>query len=336
MNIFKIKCFVLLIIIGHAIGGQAQGLHFSYLQFAPQSINPGLIGGFSGSYRGTALYREQYNNKPDTKGYKSMELGFDVPVIRGFRKQDWIGAGISLDVDKSGLLNLNDKYSRMGVSYHLGLNPKQTSIFSFGLQMTNISRTLDGNSQFITGYTITGRSGPDPDVLKLMTAKDPQIQRKSKRDLGTGFMYTATSKTNVIKAGLSVYGVLDSSLFRLVGYATMINQINNKTSIEPSLIFQTGKYGNEVMLNAQIGYKFKKNSNDKIKGGLGLRTGTTSLVVLLGGESKGVNYGISLDLPFGGYADATGTQYAVELGASYIGFLNKTPKPKPIIICPRL
>ena len=79
---------------------RGQGVHFSYLEFAPQSINPAYLGGFLGSYRGTGIYRSQYNNGTEVKGYTTFELGIDVPIIRGFRKQDWIGGGISFNVDQ--------------------------------------------------------------------------------------------------------------------------------------------------------------------------------------------------------------------------------------------
>ena len=90
------------------------------------------------------------------------------------------------------------------------------------------------------------------------------------------------------------------------------------------------------MFNTKIGYKYNKEKNDKVKAGLGFRTGTFSAIFLIGGEIKGINFGLSYDLPLSGYANAPGTQNGFEFGASYIGFLKKTPKPKPIVICPRL
>lgn len=75
---------------------KGQGVHFSYLEFAPQSINPAYLGGFLGSYRGTGIYRSQYNNGDQVRGFKTFEFGIDVPIIRGFRKQDWIGEALAL------------------------------------------------------------------------------------------------------------------------------------------------------------------------------------------------------------------------------------------------
>jgi hypothetical protein len=90
------------------------------------------------------------------------------------------------------------------------------------------------------------------------------------------------------------------------------------------------------MANAKLGYKIKQNKSDKIKVGAGFRTGTLSAVFLAGAEIKGINFGLSYDLPISGYAAAPGMQNGIEFGASYIGVFKKRPKPTPIIICPRL
>jgi hypothetical protein len=90
------------------------------------------------------------------------------------------------------------------------------------------------------------------------------------------------------------------------------------------------------MLNAKVGYQFKPNTSDKLKIGLGYRTGTSSAILFAGANIKGIDFGMSFDLPFTGYANADGFQNSIEIGASYVGFLKKTPKPTPIILCPRL
>jgi hypothetical protein len=332
------------LIIGTLV--HAQGLHFSYIDFAPQAINPGNIGGFLGSYRGAVIYRDQYNNSTQVKGYKTIELGVDVPIIRGFRKQDWIGVGMSMDVDKRGTFALTDRHTRMGVSYHLGLDPKQVSVLSVGLQINNIKRSFTGPQNGIyTSAQILSNGGNDPDLEKYLNALNQSgiYESQAVRDIGLGLVFTNNTKTSSSRVGLSTYGFLSDSAqslvklpFKVIGFGSFVNQISKSTSIEPTALFQYTKYGTEVMVNAKVGYKYNKDKNDKIKAGLGFRTGTASAIFLLGGEVKGVNYGLSFDLPFSGYADAIGSQYAFELGASYIGFLKKTPKPKPVLTCPRI
>lgn len=351
-NFFGKKIALLSIFLFTCIAGYTQGLHFSYLEFAPQSVNPGLIGGFSGSYRAAVLYRDQWNIAQD-KGYKTFELGVDAPIIRGFRKQDWIGAGISIDIDQRGSLNLKDRYSRIGASYHFSLNKKQTSIITLGIQMYGQTRSLNAKIRdlpYTSPFTIESRIAVDPLVEEILRSADPESQKVSvsANDWAGGLVYTNKGKNTGFKLGISSTSIFKPRLslaksgslnelpFKMIGFASFYNQINKKISIEPLAFFQTTKFGNEFMANAKVGYYLKPNSNDKVKAGLGFRTGTASAIFYAGGQIKGIDFGISYDLPFNGYADAQGVQNAFEIGVSYIGLIKKTPKPTPIILCPRL
>lgn len=351
-KIFDNKNVLLWILCFAAFGVSGQGLHFSYIEFAPQSVNPGLLGGFSGSYRGALLYRSQWNNS-NVDGFNTLELSFDAPVIRGFRKQDWIGAGLSIDIDNRGSFKLRDRYSRFGVSYHFSLDKKQTSILTLGLQMIGVNRSIrpDQGSMggFRTAYEIEQLTS-DPELAMLATTADPETMRvtKSTSDFGGGLVYTRKGKTTGLRLGFSTTTLFKPNLslatsgglnylpFKMIGFASFYNQINKKTSVEPMAFFQNTKYGSEFMINAKVGYNFKQNSKDKIKAGLGYRTGTSALIFFAGAYIKGIDFGLSYDMPFNGYANADGIQNSFELGASYVGLFKKTPKPTPIILCPRL
>ncbi|MFM2393272.1 MAG: hypothetical protein RLZZ546_1254 [Bacteroidota bacterium] len=333
-------CFPLMM----TIEGMSQGIHFSYIEFAPQFVNPGLIGGFKGTYRGTALYRDQWNRSNQSgflAGYKTIEVGLDIPVINGFRRQDWIGAGLSFNSDTRGSIALKSSLSRLGVSYHLGLDKKQNSIVTIGFQMMNESKTIKTPDRFKSPESI--KSGSDPNLQQILNQL--QDNGTSLRDFSLGVAFTSRTKTNVLQAGLSMQSLFTPrSAFKssfdqptkFIGFLTLNNQISKTLSIEPAALFQLSGFGNEFMANAKVGYKFKKDSNDKIKAGIGFRTGTFSSIFLIGGEIKGINVGLSYDLPLSGFANAPGVQSTFELGATYIGFLKKTPKTKPIILCPRL
>lgn len=322
----------------------SQGIHFSYIEFAPQSLNPGMIGGFRGTYRGSGIYRDQwnYNNTGGKQeGYKTIELGFDIPVINGFRRQDWIGAGLSLNSDTRGSVALRSTLSRIGVSYHLGLDKKQNSVLTIGFQMMNESKTIKRPENYISPAKILTKVDVDVEMA-LNQLKD---NGASLRDFSIGAVFTTRTKTNIFQAGISTQSLFSPrSAFKsayeqplkLIGFLTLNNQLGKTLSIEPAALFQLAGFGNEFMANAKVGYKFKKESNDKIKAGIGFRTGTFSSIFLLGAEIKGINVGLSYDLPFNGFGNASGVQTTFELGASYIGFLKKTPKTKPVILCPRL
>ena len=357
LNFFGKKIALLSIFIFTTAFGFAQGIHFSLIEFAPQSVNPGLIGGFSGSYRGAALYRDQWNVSDD-KGYNTLEIGIDAPIIRGFRKQDWIGAGISVDIDTRGTLGLRDRYSRVGASYHFSLDKKQTSILTLGIQMIGLNRSINvnkfrsemGNNIYTTPYTIEFQAANDPIVQQMLSSADPESMRVSAtvNDWAGGLVYTRKGKNTGFKMGLSTTSILKPRIqiaksgnppilpLKMIGFASFYNQINKEMSIEPLAFFQSTDFGNELMINAKVGYQLKPNSTDKVKAGLGYRTGTSSAIFFAGANIKGIDIGLSYDLPFNGYADATGVQNAFEIGVSYVGLIKKTPKPTPIILCPRL
>ncbi len=349
---FMIKIFLrsLLIMVAVVLTNEvdAQGIHFSYLDFAPQHVNPANIGAFQGSYRGSAIYRDQYNNN-GVRGYKDFELGVDLPIIRGFRRQDWIGGGLSINSDTRSSVKVNDRYARVGVSYHLGLDAKSTRVFTIGLQMINLTRNL--NSNISNGVTPEGiLTGRDTELQELLKGANQDGNKTiSARDWNIGVQLSTKGAKNSMKIGASASGLLPANLgfvggldsasvpFRFIGYTQLVNQLSKTMTLEPTLLFQLTEYGgSEVMVNAKVGYQMKKESKDKIKAGLGFRTGTLSAIFLLGAEIKGINFGLSYDLPLTGYSQAPGIQNGFEFGASYIGVFKKTPKPTPVIICPRL
>jgi type IX secretion system PorP/SprF family membrane protein len=346
-HLYKKTLLIWLLCIGVSLSGQ--GIHFTYLDFAPQHVNPANLGGFLGSYRGAAIYRDQFNNS-GVGGYKDFEIGIDMPVMKGFRKQDWIGAGISINNDVRGTIKLTDRYSRLGVSYHLGLDAKQTRVFTVGLQVISLNRSL--STLFSGPVTPEGlMKGQDADLKTLFSQGVDQNGNKTltARDYNLGIQLSTNNARSSMKIGASVSGLLPSTLgfsvsadsasvpFKMVGYLQMINQMTPTVSIEPTAIFQITEYGGrEFMLNAKLGYKMNKAKNDKIKAGVGFRTGTLAAVFLLGAELKGINFGLSYDMPISGYAAAPGIQNGFEFGASYIGVFTKRPKPTPIILCPRL
>jgi type IX secretion system PorP/SprF family membrane protein len=327
-----------------------QDLHFTNFDFAPQSISPALNGAFLGTYRVNAIFRDQYQNA-GVNGFRTIEAAIDAPIIRGIRKQDWIGVGISIDRDSRGMFNLTDMQTRLGLAYHLSLDKKQTRILSFGAQRVGINRSMEiPAGAGITSVLLSGaRTDADIEALRNRAAGgtqggSPNISA-SFSDLSAGVTFTATSKTNKFVIGVSSMHFLrnNSALqltydipLRITGFVTYDRMINKKMKIEPAILFQRMSIGTEVSAKAMLGYTVSPTNPLMIKGGLGVRTGTVSAQILAGAEYKNIRVGLAYDLPLSGYARAPGIQNALEMGVSYLGIINRTPKPKPIIVCPRL
>ncbi len=120
----------------------SQDLHFTQFQFAPLTINPALAGSYKGSYRVGGIYRDQYRSVA-SNAFQTMSIMVDAPVIRGLRKEDWIGIGIGSELfDKAGALGYKRTFYRINAAYHFSLDKKQTSIFTIGVQRNSASVSL--------------------------------------------------------------------------------------------------------------------------------------------------------------------------------------------------
>lgn len=348
----RLKLLLLFLFFIPCFYGHSQDIHFTYFEFAPQSVNPAMNGLFAGSYRASGIFRDQYQNT-GVQGYRTMEAGVDAPIIRGFRKQDWIGIGVSFDKDTRGLFKFSDTHTRMGLTYHLGLDQKQTRVLSIGAQRNGVTRKLNvpsGND--ITFVQLSGQLS-DPDIVRLRESAGtgggggngvPAVEATYSDWVGgiafsnrtdRGQLIIGASATHFLKEDAAFTGTYNIPT-RITGFFTYDGTINRQTSIEPALIVQSQGDAFELSAHALMGYKLKPESPIVVKGGVGFRTGTASAQVLLGAEYKNIKAGFAYDIPLSGYANASGIQNSIEIGVSFIGIIKKTPKPDPIVTCPRL
>jgi type IX secretion system PorP/SprF family membrane protein len=346
-----IQFFFIIALLSGFLTLQGQDIHFTNFRLAPQALNPSLNGSFLGTYRISGMYRDQYQNT-EVNGFRTIDAGVDLPVIRGLRKQDWIGIGFSLNRDSRGIFDFMDTHTRMGVAYHIALDAKQKRYFSIGAQRTSINRRMNiPMGTDLTNYLIQGIGPNDPDIQRLQMQSGgnpgsgaPRVERSFSNWVG-GLSFTNKGATNKTVIGISAAHFINSSAgfnsifdqpLRITGFATYDTELNKNTTLEPSLFVQSMGSTTQVSGNAMIGYKLKPENPIVIKGGLGYRTGTSSGQLLAGAEVRGFTAGFSYDLPFTGYSQASGIQNAIELGITYVGIIYKKPKPKPIITCPRL
>lgn len=347
----RLKLQLLFLFVLPCVIGLSQDIHFTYFEFAPQSVNPAMNGLFSGSYRAAGIFRDQYQNT-GVQGYRTLEAAIDAPIIRGFRKQDWIGIGLSFDRDARGVFNFSDTHTRMGLTYHLALDKKQTRILSIGAQRDGVSRRLNLPSGSDNTYVQLNGQNSDPDLTRLQQLAGngsggsgvPAVEGTYSDWVGgitftnrtkTGQMIIGAAATHFLKDNAAFMGSYDIPL-RITGFFTYEGSINKQTSLEPGLIVQSQGDAFELSAHMVAGYKIKPENPLVVKGGLGFRTGTASAQVILGGEYKNIKAGFAYDIPLSGYANASGVQNSIELGVSFIGIIKKTPKPDPIVTCPRL
>ncbi len=325
----------------------AQDLHFTQFQFAPLTINPALAGSYSGSYRVGGIYRDQYSSVA-TSGFKTLSFMADAPIIRGFRKNDWIGVGVGVDAfDRAGATGYKRSYYRITGAYHFSLDKNQTSIFTVGLQMNQSSVSVN---QLANDFSRPGISGiQDVDIQDFnISASDGNVGA-GYTDYVLGLLYNSRGKESDLKIGLSAARIIGPELrlgggqgvgvenldLRITAFSTYTMQMNDKTSFSPSVLIQRQSSAMELVAQGSLGYLINPAKGMKLNAGLGMRVGD-ALQFMVGMDIKDLRVGVAYDMNISGLTAASNTVGGFELGVAYYGKIYRKPKIKPVVVCPRL
>lgn len=332
------------VLLGMFSGVQAQSVHFTYYDFAPLSYNPGLTGGFSGTYRVQAIYRDQWFSVSSAGRFSTANIAVDLPVIRGFRKQDWVGLGVNVFQDQSSQFNLKTVKFASSLAYHLALDKKQKNVLSIGIGQGNASRSLKTKNRVLITerYLKSGSSSYiDPDT-KLIAAESKKIN-----DWSIGLVYSGiVNKDNQIKVGFSVGNIYNKNQSFLEGssdilklhyaaFASYDMPISSVLYLTPQLFYQRTRNNQELLLQGRMSYELNADKGIFANAGLGYRVGD-AVQVLMGADYKDWKFGMSFDLTASKFTPATNGFGAFELAVAYIGKVYKKPKVKPTMVCPRL
>ncbi len=340
--IFKNRVLQIVVFAWFGVSLSAQDIHFTQFNFAPLTINPAMSGAFYGTVRLGGVYRDQWGST-----YSTPAFYVDSPILKGFRKLDWIGVGLSVTSDKgkaeyvpfnSGAQGQEGTLSTGGalgsIAYHFALDKKRNTVIALGIQGGTLSRKVRGEYEF-EDQILNG--GISQDVL-------PNDEKDSKSFLDVSAGLTLTSKTvgeSYLRIGLStlhlnrprtsILGSGGSKLpMRMVGYGTYHWDVNEKFIVLPSVLYQSIGPASELSIQGMGGYKIPKESL-VVKAGLGYRLGD-ALALLVGVDYKDLRVGASYDFTV---SELSSPNNAFEIGVAYIARIYKRPKVEPVIFCPR-
>lgn len=312
-----------------------QYIHFTQFTYLPLSVNPAQAGLFEGTYRVGGLFKS-HRQTGTFKGSQTPVVYADVP-IGGFRNQDWIGIGLNLHRDGSGSALLNNTLVAINAAYHMGMDKKQTTVLSFGVQAGYNQRNIDKSKLTFQDGILRGTSAD-------LSMIDDQNVSSTLVNVGINLRSKA-SKTTTYNIGLSMdnllgakYNLLKTTVAkmprRLNVYSTLDIELNKRVSLNPAVIFRTTAGTNEIMLHAVGGVKLDAKNNIKVKGGLGYRLGDAAQL-LLGLDYGDIRIGASYDYTVSsGLVDAN-ARNGFEIAIGYIGKIFRTKQPPPVILCPR-
>lgn len=335
----KIRFTILAILLCTVFSAKSQDIHFTSFDFAPLTINPSLSGAFLGTYRVGGIYRDQWRSVSSAGAYKTVNLHIDMPVIRGFRKKDWVGIGVNIFNDNSNTYNLNTTKSFQGLSYHLSLDKKQTQVLSFGIQNNVTSRKVNlRNRNLNTESFIRSGDSTDDDLVT-------NNNNRTLTDWVGGVMYSQYLRNqSFVRAGFSLGNITgrsqsianstDRKKLHYVAFVMYDMPLRGNLFLTPQAFYQRKGNNQELLTQVKASYLLDASKNIYLNAGVGYRWGD-AINLIVGADYKDFKVQFAYDANVSGLAAASRTIGAFELGVSYIGKVYKKPKPDPTEVCPR-
>ena len=342
---------------------RSQDIHFTLFDMMPLVFNPAETGGFYGTYRISGIYRDQWiaiSGVPDE--FKTPALTVDLPIIKGFRDQDWVGVGLMFYSDKAGELGLTTGSLKLSAAYHLGLNKKGTTVISFGYQFGSVGRRISNKGLEKLRLESNGFDPTMPNGDPLLANVD-ELKTNYKDHVGGVFFKSQINKVNLLEIGFSVgnIGNPNTSLFgsgggqtpqpppnppppptpraespmRFIGSASYRALVNKNFALKPIFFMQTLGKASEIVVQVIGEYRLNPEKQMVLRAGMGYRF-ADAIQLIVGMDFKdNIKVTLGYDINVSKLSAASNGIGGFELSAVYIGKIYKKPDPDPILFCPR-
>lgn len=346
-----------------------QDAHFTLNQYAPIYFNPAQTGAFSGTYRINAIYRDQ-NRAGFNTSWTTPMVNVDSPIMHGFKKNHWVGAGINLYADRGGDSRFGSSGFIANGAYHIGLDKKLKRVITVGANYGFVSRNISNNADDRRWGDQISNGGPG---FGSGTATQENFNFQEFNagygTLGAGLLFKSPmGKTSSMEIGVSGLNLLGGNYMfgstasgsgtggtggtggtasrnneidlRLNGHIAFNMMVADRLAFAPVVYYSM--QGPTDMIVAQANFAYQVNKTDRnnptdpfiLLPGIGYRVGR-DLQLMMGAEYKKYRVTIAYDLALGDASNISRTT-ALELGIQRIFAIPKKPDVKPVIFCPRI
>jgi len=329
--------------LNHSSEIKAQDAHFSQFYAAPLVLNPALAGTYTGTFRISTIYRDQWRSALDNP-LRTFAASGDAKFDIRYGKRnlpDVVALGITFYGDRVTTFDYNTNQIVLTGAYHKLIDQRSKQYIGIGFQGGIFQRSLNYEDitfqdQFnaIDGYTLgTGENLPP--------------NNRSLGDLSVGAYYTISpSKNTNFHAGVGVFHINQPNI-SFYNTPDIIDPNLNKTdvlhtkwSIHTGASFKTGNRlyvqprmnglvqgpQRELNLGAHFRFKLSKTAGQYLLIGPYVRGvqnkdnfGIESLIGMAGLEMNNFIIGFSYDQSVGTFIRNRRSLSSLELSIIYIG-----------------
>lgn len=332
----------------------AQDIHFTQFAMSPLTMNPSMAGKFEGTLRIGGIYRGQWASVVGgSNSFKTPAVFADAPIIRGIRKQDWIGVGLMFFSDKAGSVGLRHNAAKLGATYHLALSKKNNTVLSIGGQYGRGGRKLGDERFYEDGYDPSGQYVPslskeanvvdNANFTDIDAGINLSTQLNKRMDVNFGFAMYHINQGKYSLAGRSDPNAPaptnptagDARIPRRSIFHGQLNAaLDDRWSLSPSFQYMTMSGADEIQVQGLVGYLFDPEKDLTINFGLGYRL-RDAIQALAGMKYKDLRVGLAYDINTSDLNAASNYRGGFEIAANYIVKIYKPSVIKPKVLCPR-
>jgi len=245
-------------------------------------MNPALSGAYEGTYRMTAIHRDQWSNNLESP-YKTFAAGGDTRFKMKFgnrRTKDHFGLGLLFVSDRVAEFQTNTNKISAYFSYHKRLGAKNKSYLAAGTKLGIIQRNINYDNltfqdQFnqINAFNLeTGENLP-PNNIGTM---DVSLGLNYYINVDKTSYYFGAAAHHLTQPNISYFSRSDninpstdisqSLSRRYVIHASMEQQLSYRLSLQPRVVYQQQSEDNQLDLGTNIEYTFQEQQTSIILG----------------------------------------------------------------------
>ena len=336
--------YIIVISLCLSIGSAfSQDASFSQFYVSPLTLNPALTGSFDGTYRVSAIYRDQWRtvaNDPYSTIATSGEVQFQLNT-KSSNNPDLIGAGLLFFSDRVGTFELNTTQIALYGSYHKALSKRNNSYIGAGFQIGIIQRNIN-YEDLSFGDQFNGLDG-----YSLATNENLPQNNFGFGDFALGVHYAINPSDELsFYAGASVFHITSPNVSfyqkteipnppfetqnnihrKWSAYASLSLKTSESIRVLPRAFYSQQGSHSSITLGSNIRYDLLKQEDKALHFGGYVRAsdgvdgfGPESLIFMFGLELNNVLFGLSFDANLDSISGERTGQGTLEFSISVTG-----------------
>jgi type IX secretion system PorP/SprF family membrane protein len=295
---------------------------------APLVVNPAFTGGFNGTFRAAAIYRDQWRSV--TVPFKTYAASIDAPIVRDLSVDDYLAAGLQFYNDKAGDGNLSNTSVLASVAYHKFLGGGQSDpdkTLSVGFQGGYTSKSIDLSKLYFGNEFFNGQFNPglNPGMNNKIHYWTVNAGISWAQRTGDRFAYTiGLGANNLNQPNESLQKRENSEVGLGMRYTAQLGAIANigdRLSLRPAALYQSQATAYELVVGNEFNYAIGnpefRDVSTSVFAGVFYRN-SDAIMVTAGLEFRSFRFGVSYDYNTSALKDASKGNGGFEIAIRYV------------------